>query len=208
MPLAIVVVVMMVRHRRVRHRLRSKLLCYSITWFARLSTRTAEDRFDPRGRQWGCIKEEPARAVCAPPRPAPNHRRSSDDVGRQLIFEKRYLVAQMQFALFQALDLQQVGARRRFKGGDCRVQVAMFLAESGKLGLEFGNLFDGHRSAQALGNCGQSRNQVGRICKPIAPANDRAILASATLPKFERFDATHNRLGQALMADFLCQAPI
>src|SRR6218665_2612274 len=50
---------------------------------------------------------------------------SSDDVGNQIVFYQRNLIAQLQLTLFQAGDLQLVGRAGKGQRVDRRIQIAM-----------------------------------------------------------------------------------
>src|SRR5579871_3537541 len=77
----------------------------------------------------------PARATTLPHPASPcsaalpmKGRDSSDDVGRQLVFELGDLVAQREFLLLQAGDLQLVGHGQGFEGADGVVEVLVLFA--------------------------------------------------------------------------------
>ena len=53
-------------------------------------------------------------------------------------------VAQLQLALFQPLQPQQIGRGRLMQGIDGGVEVAVFLLQPGELGSEFALFFVGH----------------------------------------------------------------
>ena len=55
--------------------------------------------------------------------------RSGDDVGRQVIFHDRDLVAQGQLALLQAGDLQMILRLDGRQGADRGIEIAMFDAQ-------------------------------------------------------------------------------
>jgi len=55
------------------------------------------------------------------------------NVRRKLVFDEGDSVAQLQLALLQSLDLDDVGARRFLQGGNRGVEVAMLLQEARKL---------------------------------------------------------------------------
>ena len=68
---------------------------------------------------------------------------SGDNVGGQLIFKLRKLVAQAQFPLLQPLQLQLValpGVAQSLDGG---VEIPMFLSKALDMGLESATLFAG-----------------------------------------------------------------
>ena len=72
-----------------------------------------------------------------------SERRSGDDVRRDLIFDEGDAVAQLQLALLQTLQLQQVRSRRRLQRRDRGIQIAMFLLQTQKLCLELAVVFVG-----------------------------------------------------------------
>src|SRR5690606_12033190 len=59
--------------------------------------------------------------------------RSGNDVGRQLIVDRADAVAQMQFALFKPLDLDEVRSGRQRQCVDRGIEVAMLLLEARQL---------------------------------------------------------------------------
>jgi len=81
-----------------------------------------------------CTADSPViRGRCGPPAPAvhcrcnrdANDRWSGDDVGRQVVFQHRDLVAQHQLATLESGNLQLVGTARRRQRGNRRIKVAM-----------------------------------------------------------------------------------
>jgi len=56
-----------------------------------------------------------------------------DDVRRQLIFDKGDAVAQLQFALFESLNLDEVGSGRILQRCNRGIEVAMLLLQARKL---------------------------------------------------------------------------
>lgn len=62
---------------------------------------------------------------------------SSDNVRRVLVFDKGDAVAQLKFALLQALQTQQIRRGRLLQRLDCGIEIAMFLLQPRKLGGEF-----------------------------------------------------------------------
>src|SRR5208337_230558 len=62
-----------------------------------------------------------------------HERRLGDDIRGQLVFDEGYAVAQLQLALLQALNLDDVGAGRNLQCRDRGVEVAMLLLQAGKL---------------------------------------------------------------------------
>jgi hypothetical protein len=67
-----------------------------------------------------------------------------DDVGRDLIFDKGDAVAQLQLALLQPLQPQQIRRRRLMQGIDRRVEITVLLLQPRKLGLQLALIFVGH----------------------------------------------------------------
>ena len=65
--------------------------------------------------------------------------------GRQLIFEMRNAVAQVELALLQPLYLQQVGARRVLQGGDRGIKIAVLLLHARQLLPQLAFFVLGHR---------------------------------------------------------------
>jgi len=76
--------------------------------------------------------------------------RSGDDVRRQLVFDERDAVAQIELALLEALHLQQVGGGRILQGGNRNVEVSMLLKEPGQLLSQLALLLWTHRRAAPL----------------------------------------------------------
>ena len=56
-----------------------------------------------------------------------------DDIRRKLIFDKRDAVAQLQLALLEALNLDDIRAGRSLQRGDRGIEVAMLLLQAQKL---------------------------------------------------------------------------
>jgi hypothetical protein len=69
---------------------------------------------------------------------------SGDDVGRDLIFDELDAVAQLQLALLQPLQPQEVGRGRLMQRIDRGVEIAVFLLQPCELGVEFALIFVGH----------------------------------------------------------------
>src|SRR5581483_6428042 len=65
---------------------------------------------------------------------------SSDDVRRELVFDLNDKVAQLQLALLQTLDLEEIGARGVVEGLDRSIQIAVLLSQPHQLRLELGLL--------------------------------------------------------------------
>ena len=70
---------------------------------------------------------------------------SGDDIRREFVFDEGDAVAQVEFALLQALDLDDVGPRRRLKRRNRRVEVAMLLLKACKLRSELAFFLLCHR---------------------------------------------------------------
>jgi len=69
---------------------------------------------------------------------------SGNDIRRDLVFDEGDAVSQLQFALLQPLQPQQVGSRRLMQGIDRRVEIAVLLLQPRELGFEFALIFVGH----------------------------------------------------------------
>ena len=67
-----------------------------------------------------------------------------DDVRRDLVFDEGDTVAQLQLALLQPLQPQQIRRRRLMQRVDRRVEIAVLLLQPRKFGLEFAIIFVGH----------------------------------------------------------------
>jgi hypothetical protein len=67
-----------------------------------------------------------------------------NNVGRDLVFDEGDAVAQLQFALFQPLQPQQVGRGRLMQRIDRGVEVAVFLLEARELHRKLALIFVGH----------------------------------------------------------------
>src|SRR5580698_4562676 len=68
-----------------------------------------------------------------PPRGATNDPPLRDNIGGKLVCDKGDAVAQVEFALFQPLHLDNVGARRFLQRRNRGVEVAMLLLQARKL---------------------------------------------------------------------------
>jgi hypothetical protein len=67
-----------------------------------------------------------------------------DDVRRDLILDEGDAVAQLQLALLQALQPQQIWSRRLMQGIDRRVEIPVLLLQPRKFGLQLALIFVGH----------------------------------------------------------------
>jgi hypothetical protein len=67
-----------------------------------------------------------------------------DDVRRDLILDEGDAVAQLQLALLQALQPQQIRRRRLMQGIDRRVEIPVLLLQPRKFGLQLALIFVGH----------------------------------------------------------------
>jgi len=72
------------------------------------------------------------------------HGRSGDDVGGQLVLDEGDAIAELQFSLFQALNLQYVGAGGVLQGLDGDVEIPMLLHQPRQIGPELVFLLFGH----------------------------------------------------------------
>src|SRR5882724_10745131 len=84
------------------------------------------------------------RALRGPVGCDPRRRRLCNNVRRDLIFDEGDAVAQLQLALFQPLQPQQIRRRRLMQGIDRRIEVAMLLVQPSELGFKFALIFVGH----------------------------------------------------------------
>ena len=69
----------------------------------------------------------------------------SNDVGGELILDVGNSVAQDELALLEALDLQQIGARRVLQSGDRGIEVAVLLLQARQLLPQLAFFVFGHR---------------------------------------------------------------
>jgi hypothetical protein len=67
-----------------------------------------------------------------------------DDVRRDLILDEGDAVAQLQLALLQALQPQQIRRRRLMQGIDRCVEIPVLLLQPRKFGLQLALIFVGH----------------------------------------------------------------
>jgi hypothetical protein len=91
--------------------------------------------------------------------------RSGNYVRRDLIFDKGDTVAQLQLALLQPLQPQQIGRRRLMQRINRSVEIAVFLLQPCELGFEFALIFVGH------GLLNQNADEIAKI-----PASRAAII--------------------------------
>ena len=75
---------------------------------------------------------------------SPGDRALSDDIRRDLIFDEGDAIAQLQLAFLHPLQAQQIGGRRLMEGINRRVEIAVFLLQPCKLGLQLALIFVGH----------------------------------------------------------------
>ena len=75
---------------------------------------------------------------------APGKDGSCDDVGCSLVFDEGDAVAQLQLALLQPLQPQQIRRRRLVQGIDRCVEIAVLLLQPREFGLEFALIIVGH----------------------------------------------------------------
>ena len=69
---------------------------------------------------------------------------SGNDVGCDLVFDEGDTIAQLQFALLQPLQPQQIWGGRMMQRIDRRVQIAVLLLQPGELGMQLALIFVGH----------------------------------------------------------------
>jgi hypothetical protein len=67
-----------------------------------------------------------------------------NDIRRDLVFDEGDAVAQLQLALLQPLQPQQIWRGRLMQGIDRRVEIAVLLLQPRELGFEFALIFVGH----------------------------------------------------------------
>ncbi len=72
------------------------------------------------------------------------HGQSGDDVGGDLIFDEGDAVAQLQLALLQSLQPQQIGSRRLMQCIDRRIEVAVLLLQPGQLSVQLALILVSH----------------------------------------------------------------
>lgn len=70
-----------------------------------------------------------------------------NNIRKQLVFGLRDLIANLQFAFFQALHLQAVTAGRCEQRVDRGIKIAMLLSQPFKIGAKFTFLFVFHVAA-------------------------------------------------------------
>jgi hypothetical protein len=69
----------------------------------------------------------------------------SNNIGSELVLDIGNSVAQDELALFQALDLQQIGAWRVLQSGDRDIEVAVLLLQARQLLSQLAFFLFGHR---------------------------------------------------------------
>jgi hypothetical protein len=69
---------------------------------------------------------------------------SRNDVGRDLVFDKRDPVSQQELAFFQPLQAQQIRGGRLMQRINRRIQIAVFLLQACEFGLQFALVLVGH----------------------------------------------------------------
>jgi hypothetical protein len=67
-----------------------------------------------------------------------------NNIRRDLVFDEGDAVAQLQLALLQPLQPQQIRRRGLMQGIDRRVEIAVLLLQPCKLGFELALIFVGH----------------------------------------------------------------
>jgi hypothetical protein len=68
-----------------------------------------------------------------------------NNIGRQLVRNEADAILDEQFAFFETLNLQQIGARRVFECRDSGIEVAVLLQELRQLLSQIAFFFFGHR---------------------------------------------------------------
>jgi hypothetical protein len=79
------------------------------------------------------------------PRAAFRDHALGDDIRRELVFDKGDAVAQLQLALLEALNLDDIRAGRSLQRGDRGVEVAMLLLQAQQLGPKLAFFLLRHR---------------------------------------------------------------
>src|SRR3954447_12534708 len=102
-----------------------------------------------------------------------------DDIRRYLIFDEGDAIAQLQLALFQTLQPQQIRRGRLMQGIDRRVEISVFLLQPCELDFEFALIFVGHDVRQ-LKNA--MRLLKGRRKRPELISSLPAFPASSAVP--------------------------
>jgi hypothetical protein len=100
----------------------------------------------------------------------PGNDESGDDIRRQLVFDEGDAVAQVELALLEALNLDDVGAGRRLQRRDRGVEVAMLLLKARKLRPKLAFfLFRHRRLGRAAARSGHSLRAQSLQIKSIVP---------------------------------------
>ena len=88
-----------------------------------------------------------------------------NDIGRDLVFDEGDAVAQLQFALLQPLQPQQIRRRRLVQSIDRGVEIAMLLLQPCELVLKFPLIFVGHGVRRL-----KTRMRLREVIENIVPA--------------------------------------
>src|SRR5258708_22100785 len=89
----------------------------------------------------------------------------SDDIGRDLVFDEGDAIAQLQLALLQPLQPQQIRRGRLMQCIDRRVEVTMLLLQPCELVLKFPLIFVGHGVRRL-----KTRMRLREVIENIVPA--------------------------------------
>jgi hypothetical protein len=128
---------------------------------------------------------------------------SGDNIRRETIRNHGQLIAQIKFALLQALHLELINRSQMLQSSNCRIQIAMFNLETMQLiliGLAF---FFAHLSPHA-----SLKHHLDNRSKAARPAHfDTGLgVVDALEPIFNHL--LHKRaLMQKIKANFACEAP-
>jgi hypothetical protein len=90
------------------------------------------------------LASRPAPPHCGDTKAAARSEVLGDNIRRYLIFDEGDAIAQLQLALFQPLQPQQIRRGRLMQGIDRRVEISVFLLQPCELDFEFALIFVGH----------------------------------------------------------------
>ena len=110
---------------------------------------------------------------------APFTPHSGDDVGGNLVFDEGDAVAELQLALLQPLQAEQVRRRRLMQGIDRRVEIAVLLLQPGQFGLQHALVIVSHDACQ-LKNGMILQTAAESLCEILFPG-DQARKRQATV---------------------------
>src|SRR5215472_14967798 len=109
----------------------------------------ALEQGDPRGRHSAGVSAADVRIAYSYKSQSASDRggcpRSSNNVGGELVLDIGNAVAQVELALLQSLNLQQIRTRRMLQGGDRGIEVAVLLLQARQLLPQLAFFVFGHR---------------------------------------------------------------